>query len=365
MGEQVHCGKIADLGSYRLRRIPKKQVLSPDAHLSTLRVVALGGGTGLPILLCGLKSALFPPERAWELSRDLDRLTAIVTVADDGGSSGRLRRAYPMLSPGDIRNCLLALSNGDPTLAAVFNFRFNGHGDVAGHNLGNLILTALSELEGNFFKAIEWGSKILEIRGKVLPCTLDTVDLLAEFSDGSYVEGESQIATIHRPIRRVRIHPEYAQAFPEARAAILAADLIVIGPGSLYTSLIPNLLIKGIANAIADSKARVILVMNLMTEPGETDDYTAADHLQALRLHAPQVRIHDVLLNNGPIPDRLTKRYAAEGSRPVFPEVEFLKTLGCRPVVRDFLGVGPKLHHDSHKLAQAILTLTTDEQTGD
>jgi uncharacterized cofD-like protein len=362
MGEQLNSVKIAD------ERLPRSLagtgLAGPAAGLSNLRVVALGGGTGLPALLCGLKSVLFPPERKWVLSKDLDRLTAIVTVADDGGSSGRLRRAYPMLPPGDIRNCLLALADGDPTLAAVFNYRFNGQGDVAGHNLGNLILTALNALEGNFFKAVERGSRILEIRGKVLPCTLDTVTLMAEFSDGTSVNGESQIATMRRPIRHVRIHPQDAQVLPEARAAILAADLIVIGPGSLYTSIIPVLLIKGIADAIADSKARVVLVSNLMTEPGETDGYTAADHLQTLRLHAPQLRIHDVLLNISSIPDRFLEGYASKGAFPVIPEAELLKGLGCRPVMRDLLGIGPKVQHDSRKLAQAILALT-DEQNAD
>jgi uncharacterized cofD-like protein len=346
-------------------QIAAPAVFHPAARLSDLRVVALGGGTGLPALLGGLKSFLFPPDRKWVLSQDLDRLTAIVTVADDGGSSGRLRRAYPTLSPGDIRNCLLALADGDPTLMAVFNYRFNGRGDVAGHSLGNLILTALNELEGNFFKAVERGSRILEIRGKVLPCTLDTVTLTAEFSDGSYVEGESQIASIRRPIRHVRIQPENALVLPEARAAILTADLIVIGPGSLYTSLIPVLLVKGIAGAIADSKARVVLVSNLMTEAGETDGYTAADHLQTIRFHAPQVQIHNVLLNSTPVPDRLLKRYASKGAFPVLQDVELLRNLGCRPVVRDLLMTGPNVHHDSAKLAQAILTLDADGQNTD
>ncbi len=324
---------------------------------SAPRVVALGGGTGLPVLLRGLKAALFAAGSRWVPTRDRDRLAAVVTVADDGGSSGRLRRAYGLPAPGDVRNCLLALSNGDPTMTALFDFRFNGSDGLAGHSLGNLILAALSQLESDFPEAVSRAGRILAIRGRVWPATGDDVRLLAELDDGSIVEGESQVGSVRRPIRRVYLEPEGARPLPPALDALAAADLIVIGPGSLYTSLVPILLIKDIAETIARSRARVVLVMNLMTEPGETNGYTAADLVVALRRHAPQVPIHDVLLNTAAIPEELRGRYAAQGAAPISADVEALRGLGCRPVERDLLASGPKIRHDPHKLARAVLEL--------
>jgi uncharacterized cofD-like protein len=320
-------------------------------------VVALGGGTGLPVLLRGLKAVLFPGGGRAVTARDHERVTAIVTVADDGGSSGRLRQAYGVLAPGDIRNCLLALSGGDPSLAAIFGYRFDGDGEVAGHSLGNLILTALSALESGFPKAVERANEILATLGRVLPATGDDVTLLAEFADGSTLAGESRIASVGRPIRRVQLRPEGARALPRAREAIAAADVVAIGPGSLYTSLIPILLIEELAEAIAASRARVVLVMNLMTEPAETDGYSAADFVLAIRRHAPRVPIHDVLLNMTPFPGELLDRYAAEGVRPVAASAESLRALGCRPVAGELLGSGPMIRHEPHKLARAVLAL--------
>lgn len=353
------------LGLYRWQIVPGEQLLPPVVDRSAKwapRIVALGGGTGLPILLRGLRETLFPPDRTWVPTRDRDRLTAVVTVADDGGSSGRLREAYQVLPPGDIRNCLLALSNGGSAMAGIFNFRFDGKGDLGGHSLGNLILTALGKLEHDFSDAVERSGEILAIRGRVFPSTLENVILKAEFDDGSHIEGESKIATVRRPIRRVCLQPETARALPQALEAIEAADLIVIGPGSLYTSLIPNLLVKGLAEAVAESRARVVLVMNLMTEPGETDGYTAVDHLVAIQRHAPRLPIHDVLLNSTPIPEALVERYAAEGAAPVPADTELLRALGCRPVERDLLVAGLQVRHDPHKLAPALLELATKEK---
>ena len=324
------------------------------------RMVALGGGTGLPVLLRGLKEACFPQSRAWDPVKDRDRLTAIVTVADDGGSSGRLREAYRVPPPGDIRNCLLALSDGDPMMAAIFDFRFSGEGEVGGHSLGNLILTALNQLGGDFSEAVERGGELLAVRGRVFPSTTDDATLLAEFGDGSSVQGESRIAPARRAVRRVRLQPQNVRALPEAREAVQAADLIVLGPGSLYTSLIPVLLVSGLADAIAESSARVVLVMNLMTEPGETDGYTAADHIMAIRRHAPHVPVHDVLLNAIPVPEKTIEYYATAGSAPVPLDIELLRALGCRPVVRDLLGVATLVRHDEHKLARALLELAAE-----
>jgi uncharacterized cofD-like protein len=322
-----------------------------------LRVVALGGGTGLPIVLRGLRNLLFAPASVWSETTDPGCLTAIVTVADDGGSSGRLRREHRVLAPGDIRKCLLALADGNPLMARLFDFRFDGQGETAGHSLGNLIITALSRIGNGFDHAVEQSGKLLTIQGQVFPSTLDSVALQAEFVDGSTEIGESRIPRAGRPIRRVTLVPENARAVPHALGAIETADLIVIGPGSLYTSLIPNLLVREIADGIARSRARMVLVANLMTEPGETDGYTAADHVAALRRHAPRVQIHDVLLNTAPLPESLVEKYAAEGAVPVAPSLEALRAMGCRAVELPLVLPGSKLRHDPLKLARALIGL--------
>jgi uncharacterized cofD-like protein len=328
-----------------------------EPTIDELRIVALGGGTGLPIVLEGLKHAMFTERGVSRAERERDRLAAIVTVADDGGSSGRLREAYGVLPPGDIRNCLLALADCDSTLSALFQYRFDGGDEVGGHSLGNLILTALSRLEQDFAKAIERGSEMLAIHGRVYPSTIENVRLRAELTDGSLVEGESRIASVPRTIRKVSLEPRDPEPFAQAIEAALRADLVVIGPGSLYTSLIPVLLIRELAEAIQRSGARVVLVMNLTTEPGETDGYTAADHLLAIRRHAPDVPIHDVLLNSTPVPDDLVQAYSASRATLVSPDVDLLRALGHRPVLRDLLGPGPKIRHAPGKLGGALLEL--------
>ena len=327
-----------------------------------VRVVALGGGTGLPIVLRGLKSAIFPPGPVTPGARDQSRLTAIVTAADDGGSSGRLREAFRMQPPGDIRNCLLALADGDPTLSAIFGFRFDGGASrgVGGHSLGNLILAALNHLESDFLRALERATQLLAVRGRVLPATLDDVRLVAEFTDETRVEGESRIARERRPIRRVYLRPASARALPEARRAIAAADVILLGPGSLYTSVIPVLLVRGLADAIAAARGRVVLALNLMSEPGETDGYGAADFVGAIRRHAPQVAIDDVLMNVAPIPAARSSSYAAAEARPVRADRAGVAAHGCRIVERDLLGAGPLIRHAPDKLARAILEIARE-----
>jgi uncharacterized cofD-like protein len=324
------------------------------APRSNVRVVALGGGTGLPIVLRGLREALFG-SRPWDPERDQTRLSGIATVADDGGSSGALRATYHLPAPGDVRNCLLALAGGDAPLADVFNFRFERGSEFAGHSLGNLILTALTELEGDFAKAVARVGRLLAIRGQVLPSTAQNVTLQAELSDGTLIDGESRIPGVRGSIRRLRLQPSEARALPEAVEALERADLIVIGPGSLYSSLVAVLLVHGLPEAIARSRARVVLVMNLMTEPGETDRHTGVDHLIAVRRHAPTIPIHDVLVNVAPIsPERLA-RYAARGAAPVTPDLSLLKALGHRVVESDLLAAGDSIKHDSGKLARALL----------
>jgi uncharacterized cofD-like protein len=338
----------AEAGARAPLRAPTK---SPPAAVP--RIVALGGGTGLPALLRGLRQARRTgPGRA--AREDRECLTAIVTVADDGGSSGRLREAYGILAPGDIRNCLLALSDGDPTLATLFGYRFNGRGDVAGHSLGNLILAALSQLESRFDRAVDRAGDLLGAQGRVLPATSAAVGLVAELVDGSRVEGESRITTVGRPIRILRLEPCDAPPLPQALAAVEAADCVVIGPGSLYTSLIPVLLVRGLTDAIARSGARVVLVMNLMTQPGETNGYSARDHLRALRAHAP-IPVHDVILNDTAVPEALRQRYASEGAVPLTVEASALDAFGCGIWTGDLLAAGEQVRHDPQKLARAVL----------
>jgi uncharacterized cofD-like protein len=324
------------------------------------RIVALGGGTGLPILLRGLKAAVFPPGSDRVHERDQESITAIVTVADDGGSSGRLRREYGLPAPGDLRNCLLALSDGDPGMAAMFAFRFPGTGDVAGHSLGNLILTALCHAEEDgFVAAVKHGAELLGARGRVFPATAEPVTLLAQLSDGSAVEGESRISSDARRIRRLMLRPERPAILGEVADAIHRADVIAIGPGSLYTSVIAILLVPDLARQLARARARVVLVMNLMTQPGETDGYTAVDHLLAIRRHAPGVRIDDILLHTAPL--------APAGGRAmrVAPDADLLRAMGCRVMERDLAASGPTIHHDPAKLGNAVLELAGTEALAD
>ncbi len=323
------------------------------------RIVAIGGGTGLPVLLRGLRAAMFPASPRPFPHRGDELLTALVTVADDGGSTGRLRRAYGILAPGDIRNCLVALTE-NAQRAAMFDFRFEGGDGLAGHSLGNLILAALSRLEDQFPAAVDRAAELLGIHGRVLPATGAYVRLRAELADGRQVEGESLIASARGRIRRLRLVPDEAPALPEAQRAIAAAELVVIGPGSLYTSLIPVLLARGISEEITRSRARVVLVMNLMTEPGETDDMTAADHVRALLRHAPGLPVHDVILTAKPIPSHLLETYAACGARAVVADLPSLRALGCRPVPRQILAAGNKIRHDPARLAAAVLRVAAE-----
>ena len=240
-------------------------------------------------------------------------------------------------------------------MSELFDFRFTREGEVAGHSLGNLILTALTELEHDFSKAVTRAEGMLAIHGRVLPSTTQNVVLCAELSDGTVIEGESRIAGARSPVRRLRLHPSDASASPEAVDALERADLIVIGPGSLYSSLVAVLLVRGLPEAIARSRARVVLVMNLMTEPGETDGHTGADHLLAIRRHAPMLPIHDVLINATSLEPEQIARYARQGATPVRADVELLRALGHAIVEGDLLAAGDDVRHDPEKLGRALL----------
>jgi uncharacterized cofD-like protein len=324
-----------------------------------MNVVAIGGGTGLSTVLRGLKHHISDPARAADFKPEIARLTAVVTVTDEGGSSGRLRREFGMLPPGDIRNCMVALAEDEQLLTQVFNYRFSsGHG-LRGHSLGNLFLTALTSLTHDFPKAIRLSSEVLAIRGEIFPATLADVHLRATRVDGKLIQGESRISKTRVPIERLQIVPARCKPLPETLAAIKKADLITVGPGSLYTSLIPNLLVQGIAEAIARSQAVKVFICNLMTQPGESRGYSAADHLQALHEHAGRKIFDNIVLNTREMSRAMLKRYAAERAAPVVADLDAVRKLGVKPICASLLIEDHVARHDSRRLAKLLLSLAT------
>lgn len=344
-----------------------------------MKIVSLGGGTGLSTLLTGLK-AYYPADPAPDLLEmvlekaagvarlQITDLSAIVAVSDDGGSSGRLRREFQVLPPGDIRNCMVALSGDEALLGRLFQFRFASGRGLKGHSFGNLFLTALTGITGDFQEAIQVSSEVLAIRGHIYPSTMSNVRLEAELDNGRIVRGETQISRSRRPIGRLRLSPRNCKPVPRTLEAIAQADIITLGPGSLFTSLIPNLLVRGVAEAMAQSRAARIFICNLMTQPGETSHYSAADHLRAVLEHTGGKPLFDyVLINSGSISPAALRRYRASGSQPVSAgpgdtgKAE-LKKLGVRIVTGDYVSekrTGPAsarwVRHDPARLAQAVL----------
>jgi uncharacterized cofD-like protein len=312
-------------------------------------LVAIGGGTGLSALLRGLKHHVG--------SSRLGCLTGVVTVTDDGGSSGRLRREFGVLPPGDIRNCIVALADDEDLLARLFQYRFPNGGGLVGHSFGNLFLTALTGITGDFHQAILTAESVLSVRGQIYPATLVDVHLRGRGVSGRTYEGESAVGTSGEELAGIELDPAAAPAFPPAVAALESADAILLGPGSLYTSIIPNLLIPGIRQAVANSRARVILLLNLMTQPGETDGMMGAAHLQAVERHAGTGLIHTVLYNATPIPAPLLTHYAETGSAPVAVEREAMARSGVELVGADLLAEGDLIRHDPEKLSRAVLDL--------
>ncbi|MFA5100181.1 MAG: YvcK family protein [Candidatus Omnitrophota bacterium] len=308
------------------------------------KIVSVGGGTGLSTLLVGLKEYT-------------SNITAIVTVADDGGSSGRIRQQFDILPPGDIRNCLVALADASTMMRDLFQFRFEKGSELAGHNFGNLFITVMTRLTGDFEKAIRETSKVLALRGQVIPSTLNNVVLVASHKDGSVTEGENNIPKANKPIETVSLRPEGSDATPEALRAIREADLIVLGPGSLYTSIIPNLLIKDITDAIAASRAIKVYVCNVMTQPGETDGFTASNHIKALIEHSHPALIDYCIVNTGKIPQSLLSRYTSEQAFQVVNDRKKIEQMGYRVVEDDTILIQSFIRHDPMKLAKIILDL--------
>jgi uncharacterized cofD-like protein len=332
--------------------------LSTPTHDWRPRCVAIGGGTGLPAVLAGLRSLVSTSRSAIDLKDARDRLTAIVTMTDDGGSSGWLRRQLDMLPTGDVRNCLAALAPDNSPFCDLIQHRFTGVHDFAGHPMGNLLLAALTQMSGDFQTAVGTLASMMSLEGSVLPSTAENVTLRAELQNGETRVGETAIVACGTPIKRMALERP-VRPVPEALRALINADVIVIGPGSLYTSVIPNLLVDGIASTISGVRAVRIYVANLMTEPGETEGYTLADHLDAIRAHAGFDLIDYVLVNRRPVEAAAEAQYARAGSAPVVRDGRH--PVGALPVLveRDLAWQVErgKIRHDPEPLAEAILEL--------
>jgi uncharacterized cofD-like protein len=314
-----------------------------------LRVVAIGGGTGLSTLLRGLKRYV---------GTEIEDLAAIVTVTDDGGSSGRLRKEFNILPPGDIRNCMVALSEDEGLLAKLFQYRFpSGNNGLGGHNFGNLFLTAFTAVVGDFAEAVRESSQILASRGHIYPSTRSNVELDAWMADGSRVRGETNITASHQRIVQLRMVPANARPLPEALDAIAKADVITIGPGSLFTSLTPNLLVRGIPDAIRQSKAAKIYICNLMQQANESLGMTASEHLMALREHAGGRVFDYALVNTAPVSGSLAARYRQQGCEQVACDREAIESLGVKCVEGDFLEEAEVVRHNTNAIARKILQI--------
>ena len=320
-----------------LESLYRKRKLNKGPH-----IVAIGGGTGLSMLLKGIK-------------RFTNNITAIVTVGDDGGSSGRLREELGVLPPGDIRNCIAALADDEDLVTQLFQYRFQNGEGLEGHSFGNLFLTALCSITGDMVSAVKESSNVLSIRGVVLPATLDDMKLVAKFEDGRIIKGESNIPEAGGVIKQLYTEPR-CTPLPDVISAIENADLIILGPGSLYTSVIPNLLIDGVANAINNSNAKKIYVCNIMTQPGETDNFTVTDHVKALIKHAGGKKIIDAVLVNDVLPDVISEGYAKTGSFPVDIDKEKLASLNIELISSKLIQENKSglVRHSSNRVARAI-----------
>jgi len=324
-----------------------------------LRVVAIGGGTGLSTLLKGLKEYVPAPGAIPGQGPYIAELSAIVTVTDDGGSSGRLRKEFNILPPGDIRNCMVAVAEDEALLSKLFQYRFPGGSGTGleGHSFGNLFLTAMAAVTGDFAEAVKLSAGVLASRGHIYPATNSNVQLDALMVDGSRVQGETKITASRGRIAELRMVPANAEPIPEAIAAIERADLITVGPGSLFTSLATNMLVRAIPEAIARSRAVKVFVCNLMTQANESLGLTAAEHIKAIYKHARQQIFAFALVNRAPLSPHLKAKYALEGASQIVCDAAAIEELGVRVVAGDFLEEGPVARHATGRVAQALLNL--------
>ncbi len=327
-------------------------------NLQGLNLVTIGGGNGLSTLLSGLKRFVGANklEPVW-----IEKLSAIVAVSDDGGSSGRLRDELQMLPPGDIRNCMVALSEDSLLLSKLFKYRFRGNGELGGHSFGNLFLAALTEITGDFAEAIKISSEILASKGHIYPATVEDVRLVAELENGEMIYGETNIGKMGNLIRRLRLEPEQCHPLPETIDAIYEADIITIGPGSLFTSLLPPILVKGVTEAIASSCAVKVFICNLMTQPGETDGYSARQHLETIKEYAPEIDFDYLIVNNRPISERQATRYLSEGAEQigVHGSISPETIAGVEIISGNLLDDSEMVRHQPEKLAQVVLLCAT------
>ena len=307
------------------------------------KIVAIGGGTGLSMLLSGIRNIT-------------NNLTAVVTVGDDGGSSGRLRESMGILPPGDIRHCITALADDEDLVNKLFKYRFDNGEGLEGHSFGNLFITALCNITGDMVSAVKASSRVLSIRGRVLPATLDDMKLAAEMEDGRVIHGESAIPEANGKIVKLFTEPENCRALPEVIQAIKEADLIILGPGSLYTSVIPNLLVREISEEVIKSNAKKIYVCNIMTQPGETDNYTVSDHIKALIKHSGSSKIIDTVLVNDYLPENLADKYQKSNSYPVKTDIAAIRELGVKVFAKKLIEDSREglVRHSSNRVARAI-----------
>lgn len=319
-----------------------------------VRIVALGGGTGLSTVLRGLKEYVARRKKE-RIQQPISDLAAVVTVTDDGGSSGRLRREYRVLPPGDIRNCMVALSKDEHLLGRLFQYRFPAGRGLAGHSFGNLFLTALTNITGDFPEAVRVSGQVLAIRGRIFPSTAQNVTLEAELEDGKIIAGETNISHSNKRIRRVRLVPRRVRPVPEVLEALREADLILVGPGSLYTSILPNLLVEQVVDVIRHSRATCVYIANLMTQPGETQHYSVADHIRAIYQHTRKGLFDYVVINRSAISPRMLRRYRAQGAEPVKPSLAELGRMGLRYVASDLLRQDGVIRHDQTRLTRLLL----------
>ncbi len=339
-----------------LANLPERDHATDTAQ-QPLRVVAIGGGTGLSTLLRGLRRHVFAPGESPATTSAIADLAAVVTVTDDGGSSGRLRQDFNMLPPGDLRNCMIALCEEEDLLTKLFAHRFRGGSGLRGHSFGNLFVAALTEITGDFAQAVQLASKILATRGRIYPATTANTTLVANMDDGSIVRGETKITASKRRIAELTLDPPHPTPVPETLEAIERADLITVGPGSLYTSLITNLLVDGVTDALVASRGVRVYICNLMTQANESLGLTASEHIQRIYDHTRRSIFDFAVVNTGKFSPDTVARYAAEGAKPIVPDVERIEALGVRCIVGDFASEENVVRHTASRLADVVLQL--------
>jgi uncharacterized cofD-like protein len=349
----------------------EQSLLEPEATTSALlRVVAIGGGTGLSTILRGFRHFVASPpgSGAPVQAADCDPclisdLAAVVTVTDDGGSSGRLRKDFNILPPGDLRNCMVALSEDEGLISRLFRHRFQAGEGLQGHSFGNLFVAALTEMTGDFAQAIRLSSQVLATRGHIYPATTTDVTLFAEMDDGSVIHGETNISATKQRIVKLRIEPERVDPLPETLEAISRADVITLGPGSLYTSLITNLLVEGIPEALAAAPGIRIYICNLMTQANESLDLTASQHIEKIYEHARAPIFDYAIVNTAPVSEELRERYATEGAIAIEPDIERIEAMGIQCVTGDFAAEGGVLRHAADRVAKAVLKIGVEARS--